>query len=105
MAYPVEGPGQLGPGRILAMLQGNGGGDGLTVDTNGNLYITRPSSNAIEVVTPNGASLGLIRFPEAPSNCAFGGADLKTLFVTARTSLYTAGMAATGHRFGMPPGP
>jgi gluconolactonase len=103
MAYPVEGPGRLGPGRVLATLQGNGGGDGLTIDTRGNLYLTRPNSNAVQVITPDGTSLGLIQFPEAPSNCTFGGPDLKTLYVTARTSLYTARMEATGHRFGTPP--
>ncbi len=105
MAYPVESPGKIGAGRVFCRLQqaANGearGGDGLTVDAKGNLYFTQPALSAIQVVTPAGKTLGLIRVPENPSNCAFGGPDLKTLFITARTSLYGAPMEATGHRFG-----
>ena len=39
--------------------------------------------------------------PEPPANLTFGGKDMKTLYVTARTSLYTAPMETTGHRFGV----
>jgi gluconolactonase len=104
MAYPVESPGKLGSRRVLVSLEQSPtgpprGGDGLTVDAGGNLYLTQPSLKAIQVVSPDGKSLGLIRFPEGPSNCTFGGKDMKTLYVTARTSLYTARMEATGHRF------
>jgi gluconolactonase len=105
MFYPVVEPGQLGEGKILAMLQGTGGGDGMTIDTKGNLYLTRPNSRAIQVVNPKGESLGLISFAESPSNVTFGGPELKTLFVTARTSLYTAPMEAVGHRFAKPKEP
>ncbi|MBX7223533.1 MAG: SMP-30/gluconolactonase/LRE family protein [Blastocatellia bacterium] len=102
MAYPVTAPGQLGPGRVLTDLQSTSGGDGMTVDSQGNLYLTRPGINAVQVVTPAGQSLGLIQVSEAPSNCTFGGTDLKTLLITARTSVYTAKMLVTGHRFGGP---
>jgi gluconolactonase len=102
MAYPVEGPGKLGKGRVFCELEqakagGNSGGDGLTVDTNGNLYIT--SGLGIQVFTPAGKKLGVIAFPEVLANVTFGGKDLKTLYVTARTSVYTCPMEATGHRF------
>ena len=40
-----------------------------------------------------------IEFPEGPANCAFGGPDLRTLYVTARTSLYSLPVAVPGHRF------
>lgn len=102
MAYPVEGPGKLGAGKLFCELQqkdenGNGGGDGLTVDTKGNLYIT--SGLGIQVFSNDGKHLGNIAFPEQPANCTFGGKDNKTLFVTARTGVYTVEMEATGHRF------
>ncbi len=102
LAYPVTSPGKLGPSRVFASLKQpdgkeNTGGDGLTVDTAGNLYIT--SGLGIQVFTPAGKLLGVIAFPEQPANVAFGGADLKTLFVTARTSLYSAPMMAQGHVF------
>lgn len=99
--YPVNAPGQLGTPQTFA-LTGNGAGDGMTVDATGNLYVTRPGNNAVQVLTPAGQSLGLINFAEAPSNCAFGGADMKTLYVTARTSVYTARMLTVGHRYAAP---
>ncbi len=101
VSYPINSPGQLGAPQMTA-LQGAGGGDGMTIDTQGNLYITRPNINAVQVLTPAGQSLGTITFQEAPSNCVFGGADLKTLFVTARTSVYTARMQSIGYRFASP---
>ncbi|MEW6303710.1 MAG: SMP-30/gluconolactonase/LRE family protein [Verrucomicrobiota bacterium] len=104
MAYPVESPGKLGKGRVLCKLEQPAtgqprGGDGLSVDTKGNLYLTQPALSAIQVVSPDGKTLGLIRIPEGPANCSFGGKDMKTLYVTARTSLYAARMETTGHRF------
>lgn len=99
--YPVNAPGQLGAPQTFA-LQGNGNGDGMTIDATGNLYVTRPGSNAVQVLTPAGQSLGLINFAEAPSNCTFGGADFKTLYVTARTSVYTAPMLVIGQRYAAP---
>jgi gluconolactonase len=102
MSYPVEGPGKLGKGKVFCTLQQpdkakNTGGDGLTVDKKGNLYIT--SQLGLQVFEPTGKMLGIIKFPEQPSNATFGGKDMKTLFVTARTSLYTVEMEVEGHRF------
>jgi gluconolactonase len=107
MAYPVESGGKIGTGKAVCQLEQPAagmrrGGDGLTVDTKGNLYLTQPALSAIQVVSPEGKTLGLIKFPEAPANCTFGGKEMKTLYVTARTSLYTVEMEATGHRFGGP---
>ncbi|MER3415292.1 MAG: gluconolactonase [Gemmataceae bacterium] len=106
MVYPVEAPGKLGPGKVFCSLKQpegrqNTGGDGLTVDCKGNLYIT--SVLGLQVFNPDGQLLGIIKFPEQPANVTFGGPDLKTLYVTARTSVYTAPMAVQGHRF--PGGP
>jgi gluconolactonase len=102
MAYPIEAPGKIGKGKVFCTLQQpkgktGGGGDGLTVDSKGNLYIT--SGLGLQVFDPSGKMLGIIAFPEQPANVTFGGPDLRTLYVTARTSLYTVRMDATGHRF------
>lgn len=97
VTFPISAPGQLGEPKTFP-LQGAGGGDGMTLDTQGNLYITRPNISSIQVLKPTGESLGTIQFQEAPSNCTFGGPDMKTLFVTARTSVYTARMQTIGHR-------
>lgn len=102
MAYGVEAPGKIGKGRVFCKLQGIGdkpgsGGDGCTIDTKGNLYVT--STLGIQVFDPEGKYLGHITFPEQPANVTFGGPDMKTLYVTARTSLYSVRMEATGHVF------
>ena len=102
MAYPVESPGKIGKGKVFCTLRGKGsqkgtGGDGLTIDTKGNLYIT--STIGIQVFDPAGKFLGAIAIPEQPANVTFGGPDMKTLYVTARTSLYTVPMEAKGHVF------
>jgi gluconolactonase len=61
--------------------------DGLKVDVEGRVYCTGPGGTW--VFAPDGARLGIIRTPEVPANLAFGGPDLRTLFFTARTSVYT----------------
>ncbi len=99
LSFPVEEPGKLGPQREFYELQpGGNGADGATIDSKGNLYIT--SHLGIEVVDPAGKALGVIECPEKPANVTFGGPDLKTLYITARTSLYAAPMEVKGHRFG-----
>ncbi len=100
MAYPVISPGKIGAGRVFCKLQqtagqANDGGDGLAVDSQGNLYIT--SALGIQVFQPNGTAVGTIAVPEQPANCAFGGPDNRTLFITARTGLYKCTMPVAGH--------
>lgn len=101
MAYPITAAGKLGPGRVfckVAQPEGKrgGGGDGCAVDTSGNLYIA--TGLGVQVFDPEGKALGVIRFPKPPANCKFGGPDFKTLYVTARTSVYAAPMAVAGVR-------
>ena len=38
----------------------------------------------------------LVEIPERPSNCAFGGGDVKTLFVTAVAGVYKVGVTTAG---------
>ena len=61
--------------------------DGMKVDVEGRVYCTGPGGTW--VFTPDGAHLGIIRTPEIPANLVFGGADMRTIFFTARTSVYT----------------
>ena len=75
----------------------DGPADGATVDTKGNLYIT--SALGLQVFDASGKFLGTIAIPEQPANVTFGGKDLKTLFVTARTSVYTCPMEVAGHQY------
>ncbi len=86
--YEIRKPGELGSGKVLftgdAELDGNGP-DGMAFDRDGNLYATYKS---LVVLGPGGELVGRVEVPEKPSNCAFGGQDLRTLYITARTGLY-----------------
>jgi gluconolactonase len=70
------------------------GADGMAVDTAGNLFVT--TSLGVRVIAPDGTTWGTIGVPEQPANCAFGGDDGRTLYITARTSLYRVELARAG---------
>lgn len=86
IAYEVLSPGKIGPGRDLAEL--GSGGDGLTSDTEGNLYITQPRRRCIDVYSPEGRKLDSVKLRGSPSNICFGGPKLDHLYVTAGTNFY-----------------
>jgi gluconolactonase len=67
--------------------------DGMKVDEKGNLYVT---SKTVAVYSGEGKLLGHIPVPETPANCAFGDADLQSLYITARTSLYRVRLDVKG---------
>ncbi len=87
-SYEILAPGKLSTGKLIfkgdEALDGSGP-DGMTHDVDGNLYCTY---NSLVVLDASGKLLGRIETPEKPSNCTFGDADNKTLYITARTSLY-----------------
>jgi gluconolactonase len=60
--------------------------DGMKVDVNGNLWTT--GAGGVWILSPDGKHLGTIRTPELAANLAFGDDDRKTLYITARTSIY-----------------
>jgi gluconolactonase len=63
-----------------------GGPDGIKVDQKGNVYSTGPGG--VWIMSPDGKHLGTVLTTELPANLAFGDADNKTLYLTARTGLY-----------------
>ncbi|MCC6508066.1 MAG: SMP-30/gluconolactonase/LRE family protein [Pirellulaceae bacterium] len=102
LAYAIKSPGKLGERKPFCELKqladnSNAGGDGLTVDIAGNLYIT--TGLGIQVYAATGKLLGIIEVPEHPANVTFGGSDNKTLYITARKGLYRCQMEAVGHQF------
>ncbi len=80
--YDVEADGTLKNGKQFA----SHGSDGMKVDQKDRLYTT--TGEGIVVYLPNGKRLGAIKVPEHPANCAFGGEQNKTLYITARNGLY-----------------
>jgi gluconolactonase len=71
-----------------------GGPDGVAVDDAGNLFVA--TARGIEVFAPDGARWGVIPVPRIPSNCAFGGVDGRTLFITAEGGLYRVTLTGPG---------
>ena len=63
-----------------------GSPDGMKVDQAGRLYVA--GATGIWVFEPSGELIGIIAMPELPANLAWGDADLQTLYITARTSVY-----------------
>jgi len=68
--------------RILCNIPGTGYADGMKVDAEGNLYCT--VSQGVFIISPSGQCLDTILVPKTPvSNCCWGDADRKTLYITA----------------------
>jgi gluconolactonase len=67
------------------------------VDCAGNVYIAW--REGIEIVAPSGARVGKITGLGEVSNVAFGGADRKTLYITAGASLYAMEMNIPGYPY------
>lgn len=77
----VEDDGSLSNLKLFAEV----GGEGLTVDEEGNVYI---AAGQVLVYDRSGKQIETIGVPERPTQLLFGGPDSKTLFIAARTSLY-----------------
>ena len=88
-SYTVNRDGTLSDKRLFA----EQGSDGMTMDNRGNIYLT---SKAVTVYSRNGQKLAEIQVPEGPANVTFGGPNTRTLFITARTSLYSIDMQVRG---------
>jgi sugar lactone lactonase YvrE len=71
----------------------NVGGESVTEDGRGNAYI---AAGQIYVFNPEGKPIDTIDVPERPSQLLFGGADRKTLFIAARSSLYAVRLRYAG---------
>lgn len=88
--FDVAPDGSLSHGRLFAQgIQSSreaGVPDGMKCDARGNIWVTAPGG--IRVYSPRGAQLGTVRIPEMPANLHWGGADWRTLFVCATTSVY-----------------
>ena len=88
----------IGAGGALAAPEAvaavDGSPDGFAVDGGGNIFVA--TDGGIEVFAPTGSRWGLIATTEAPTNCAFGDADHRTLYITARTVVYRVRVSHAG---------
>jgi gluconolactonase len=98
MVYEVKN-GTLAEGKKfldLSQDRGEAVPDGMKVDSAGNVYATGPGG--VLVISVRGKHLGTIEVPEIPANCAWGEADGKTLYITARTGVYRIRLKVPGVR-------
>jgi len=72
--------------------------DGLCVDDGGRIYVTNNSADvsAIEVFESDGRYVGKLPIGAPPSNCTFGGADHRTMYVTTLHAIYQAHVDRAG---------
>ncbi len=94
--FDVAADGTLANGRVWAETtgEGEGGPDGMKIDSAGNLFSCGPGG--VHVFDPRGACLGVIRMPEPTANFTWGGDDYRTLFITASSSLYRTTVKVPG---------
>jgi gluconolactonase len=64
----------------------NGVVDGMKCDERGNIWVSGPGG--AWVIDPAGEHLGIVEVPESIGNLGWGGADWRTLFIAASTSVY-----------------
>jgi gluconolactonase len=104
MRYEVKADGSLGPGSLFT--QGPGIGDGMKVDTLGNVYSTSGAGPGIvRITSPSGTLLGYLNLPIVggepkrqicATNVAFGDPDGKSLYVTACDHVYRIRLKVAG---------
>ena len=100
-AYDLEPDGTVANMRVFHNFYPGRSGDGMTIDSEGNLYVaaglhrrrgtseTLDTECGVHVFSPDGTLKQFIPVPEDTiTNCAFGGPDLKTLYVTAGKTLF-----------------
>jgi gluconolactonase len=91
--YPVLADGSVGPRQKFADVKEP---DGMGIDCAGQLYVASHTPGEVVVLSPEGAVVQTIAVAPRATNVAFGGADRKTLLVTAGSGIYTLSVAVPG---------
>ncbi len=94
--YDIDGEGKVSNGRLFTKFVEDlpGKADGLKIDSEGNVFSTGPGG--ILIFDAAGTLIGRIYIPEQAANFCWGGEDLKTLYITASTTLYAIRLAVPG---------
>jgi len=70
------------------------GADGIRCDVDGNIWAA--TGTGVDIIAPDGATIGRIRLPEICANVCFGGQRRNRLFMTASQSLYAVYVGTLG---------
>lgn len=93
LAFDVQADGSTSNRRDFAMLEAGGAGDGMTIDSDGRLYVT--SRPGVQVFSPDGKYLGLIATPRPAISVAFAGPGKRILYVVGSGASDSAGREIT----------
>lgn len=95
-AYEVSQPGVVSGGRLFAQMDDGDapGADGMTIDRDGNVYCA--GATDVWIWSPQGKLVQRLPCPTRPINCAFGDADLKSLYITGLGGVYRQRMLVAG---------
>lgn len=95
--YDTQGDGSMVNGREFAALDRP---DGITLDEQGNVYVANIRQHEVAVFDSLGARLGSIVVDETRiSNCAFGGPENRTLYMTGGSGVYKVELLVPGRRY------
>jgi gluconolactonase len=97
MRYTVKPDGTLTDAKVFFDATSDtrvGAPDGMKVDQSGNLYSAGPGG--VWIISPEGKHIGTLDIPERVGNVAWGGADHKTLYVAASSSIYRISLKIPG---------
>jgi len=94
-SYPIV-KGVPQQGKLFARIDG---GDGMTLDCHGNLYVTEHGARRVRVFSPEGKELATIRVDANVTNVAFGGKDGKTLYITGAGAVWQQQLDVTGRPY------
>lgn len=90
-SYSIGSNGKLSDKKLFCEM----GSDGMTLDNQGNLYLT--NGDGVFVFDKEGIQIENIKIDESwTANVCFGGSDMKSLFITAKTGLYRIRMNVKG---------
>jgi gluconolactonase len=78
LAFDVRADGTTSNRRDFGTLDGDDGGDGMAIDSEGRLYVT--GNRGVHVLSTRGEHLGLIPTPRRPISVAFSGPDKNLLY-------------------------
>jgi gluconolactonase len=92
--WDIQPNGTITNKKLFYFMDESGNGDGMKVDTNGNLYSSGPGG--IWIFKPDGTLLDRITVPGQTTNCNWGENDHHTLYITSANTLYRIRLNATG---------
>jgi gluconolactonase len=96
-AVELDSAGNMVRRRVFADMSAdgtNGVPDGMKIDEAGRVFCT--GTGGVWVFEPDGSLAGIIETPEVCANIGFGGPDLRTLLLTASTSVFTLRVKTPG---------